>query len=409
MSQILYLEPFSGLSGDMLNGLLLDLGADLEKLKNELASLSNQEFNIQVKHCAKNNIFGTDFDVLMPDHQAKDCGITQTHHHHSRNLRDILSLINASSLSSFVKQHATNVFTDIAQAEANVHNKSLDEIHFHEVGAIDSIVDVISFFVMFEQLEISQVYSTTITEGTGFIHVAHGTMPVPVPAVMQLLNQTSFPIKQDTDVTTELVTPTGLAILKEIKPIFEPLPMHIQTKVGYGFGKKDTGKFNALRGSLLSLKHSQAKINRTNDQIVKFEANIDDQSPEQLGYIMNLLLENGALDVFYTPIQMKKNRPATLLTVLSEISQKDYFIKLILKHTSTIGVRYQVMQRVIMKRTFEKLSTTYGDIRIKNCHYQDLTKRTLEFDDCAKIAQLNKLPISTVYQKANALLNNHTN
>lgn len=409
MSQVLYLEPFSGLSGDMLNGLLLDLGADLENLKKSLNSLANQEFNIQVKRCAKNNIFGTDFDVLMPHHQPKDCGITKNHHHHSRNLTDILSLINTSCLSSFVKQHASNVFIDIAQAEANVHNKARSEIHFHEVGAIDSIVDVISFFVMFEQLKISQVYSTTITEGTGFIHVAHGTMPVPVPAVMQLLNQTSFPIKQDTDVTTELVTPTGLAILKEIKPIFAPLPMHTQTKVGYGFGKKDTGKFNALRGSLLSLKHSQAKINQTNDQIVKLEANIDDQSPEQLGYIMNLLLENGALDVFYTPIQMKKNRPATLLTVLSELNQKDYFIKLLLKHTSTIGVRYQVMQRVIMKRSFEKLATDYGEIRIKNCQYQDLTKRTLEFDDCAKIAQLNKLPISTVYQKANALLANHTN
>lgn len=408
MSHILYLEPFSGLSGDMLNGLLLDLGADVDNLKKSLTSLSNKEFEIKIEHITKNNILGTDFDVIMPHHQPKDCGIAHNHHH-SRNLKDILTLIESSALSSFVKKHASNVFYDIAKAEANVHNKSLNDIHFHEVGAIDSIVDVISFFVMFEQLQISQVYSTTITEGCGFINVAHGTMPVPVPAVIQLLNHTDFPIKQDTDVETELVTPTGLAILKELKPIFQPLPNCTQIKIGYGFGKKNTGKFNALRGRLFSLKHSQTQINQTNDQIIKIEANIDDQSPEQLGYIMNLLLENGALDVFYTSIQMKKNRPATMLSVLVDVTQKDNFIKLILKHTSTIGVRYQIFQRVVMRRSFDTLTTSYGKIRIKICQFQDLTKKTLEFDDCAEIAKINKLPISTVYQTANAALNNHTN
>ena len=448
----LYLEPFSGLSGDMLNALLLDLGADRKHLEEALKTISLDGYHLHVDRIAKSSIWGTDFDVHM-EHGEKDHGIagdfdhhhhehehehdhhehehhhhehahshthaehthehahshdhhhehTHSHHHHHgevRGLKEIETIILSSGTSDFVKEKSLEVFRDIAQAEANVHQMPVEEIHFHEVGATDSIIDIMSFFILWETLDIDAVYSTAVTEGSGTITVAHGVMPVPVPAVMQLRLGTSIPFSQDFDIHTELVTPTGLALFKAIHPIFAQPSNLTATKVGYGFGKRDTGKFNALRGTLLEkTTHSHQVVTSNNDEIIQIDTTIDDQSGEELGYIMSLLLEEGALDVHYTPVYTKKNRPATHLTLLIQEGDLERFTAILFKQTSTIGFRYQNVQRKVMTRTFETQQTSLGAVKVKKNQYGTFTKSTLEYEDCARIAHETGLSIQAVYQQ----------
>ena len=468
----LYLEPFSGLSGDMLNALLLDLGADRKHLEEALKTISLDGYHLHVDRIAKSSIWGTDFDVHM-EHGEKDHGIagdfdhhhhhhehgheqhhehehehthahshtheeqthahthshehtheqhdhdhhhehehthdghshehTHSHHHHHgevRGLKEIETIILSSGVSDFVKEKSLEVFRDIAQAEANVHQMPVEEIHFHEVGATDSIIDIMSFFILWETLDIDAVYSTAVTEGSGTITVAHGVMPVPVPAVMQLRLGTSIPFSQDFEIHTELVTPTGLALFKAIRPVFAQPSNLTATKVGYGFGKRDTGKFNALRGTLLeksTLSHQVVTSN--NDEIIQIDTTIDDQSGEELGYIMSLLLEEGALDVHYTPVYTKKNRPATHLTLLIQEGDLERFTAILFEQTSTIGFRYQNVQRKVMTRTFETQQTSLGAVKVKKNQYGTFTKSTLEYEDCARIAHETGLSIQAVYQQ----------
>jgi len=469
----LYLEPFSGLSGDMLNALLLDLGADRKHLEEALKTISLDGYHLHVDRIAKSSIWGTDFDVHM-EHGEKDHGIagdfdhhhhhhehgheqhhehehehthahshtheeqthahthshehthehshshdhhhehehthdghshehTHSHHHHHgevRGLKEIETIILSSGTSDFVKEKSLEVFRDIAQAEANVHQMPVEEIHFHEVGATDSIIDIMSFFILWETLDIDAVYSTAVTEGSGTITVAHGVMPVPVPAVMQLRLQTAIPFSQDFDIHTELVTPTGLALFKAIRPVFAQPSNLTATKVGYGFGKRDTGKFNALRGTLLEKSSlSDQVVTSNNDEIIQIDTTIDDQSGEELGYIMSLLLEEGALDVHYAPVYTKKNRPATHLTLLIQEGDLERFTAILFEQTSTIGFRYQNVQRKVMTRTFETQQTSLGEVKVKKNQYGTFTKSTLEYEDCARIAHETGLSIQAVYQQ----------
>ena len=455
----LFLEPFSGLSGDMLNALLLDLGADRKHLEESLKTISLDGYHLHLDRIAKSSIWGTDFDVHM-EHGEKDHGIagdfdhhhhehdhdhhehehthehahshtheehthahthmhehshdhhhehdhthehTHSHHHHHgevRGLKEIETIILSSGTSDFVKEKSLEVFRDIAQAEANVHQMPVEEIHFHEVGATDSIIDIMSFFILWETLDIDAVYSTAVTEGSGTITVAHGVMPVPVPAVMQLRLRTSIPFSQDFDIHTELVTPTGLALFKAIRPVFAQPSNLTATKVGYGFGKRDTGKFNALRGTLLEkTTHSHQVVTSHNDAIIQIDTTIDDQSGEELGYIMSLLLEEGALDVHYTPVYTKKNRPATHLTLLIQEGDLERFTAILFEQTSTIGFRYQNVQRKVMTRTFETKQTSLGAVKVKKNQYETVTKSTLEYEDCARIAKETGLSIQAVYQQ----------
>ena len=442
----LFLEPFSGLSGDMLNALLLDLGADRKHLEEALKTISLDGYHLHVDRIAKSSIWGTDFDVHM-EHGEKDHGIagdfdhhhhdhdhhhehehhhhehahshdhhhehehthdghthehTHSHHHHGevRGLKEIETIILSSGTSDFVKEKSLEVFRDIAHAEANVHQMPVEEIHFHEVGATDSIIDIMSFFILWETLDIDAVYSTAVTEGSGTITVAHGVMPVSVPAVMQLRLGTAIPFSQDFDIHTELVTPTGLALFKAIHPVFAQPSNLTATKVGYGFGKRDTGKFNALRGTLLEkTTHSHQVVTSHNDAIIQIDTTIDDQSGEELGYIMSLLLEEGALDVHYTPVYTKKNRPATHLTLLIREGDLERFTAILFEQTSTIGFRYQNVQRKVMTRTFETKLTSLGAVKVKKNQYGTVTKSTLEYEDCARIAKETGLSIQAVYQQ----------
>ena len=412
----LFLEPFSGISGDMLNGLLVDLGGDVTLLRSELEKLGIDGFHLHVDHIAKSAIWGTDFDVHL-HHVEKDTGIEgdfdHKHHHdhehgHShadapaRSYADIHDLIAASQLSPFVKEKSLAVFLDIAKAEAAVHNMPVEQIHFHEIGAIDSIVDIVSFFILVESLGIDTVYSTPLTEGSGTISVAHGEMPVPVPAVIQLRKGITIPITQDFTVKTELITPTGLALLKALDPIFEPIPSHFAIQsVGYGFGKRDTGKFNALRGSLLKedASHSTTNVHHTDDYIVEITTTIDDQTPEYMADNLNRFLDAGALDVYYRSIVMKKNRPGFELTLLIQNTQLEDFSTLLFKETSTIGFRYQQIDRKVMQRRFEHIDTEFGTVTVKINQYGSITKKTLEYEDCQRIAKKMQLPIQEVYNQ----------
>ncbi|PIO82404.1 lactate racemization operon protein [Loigolactobacillus backii] len=257
--RILYLDAFSGISGDMFIGALLDLGVDFEQFKQELAKLGVHGYTLKKQELAKSSIYGTDFDVIL-DHE-KDHGFVERHqagqhHQHGRHLGEILELIKNSDLSKRVKEQASAVFSEIAKAEATVHHLPLTEVHFHEVGALDSIVDIVGCCIALELLNVDQIKASELADGTGLIQVAHGQMPVPVPAVMQMRVGTAIPIKQRLDVNTELITPTGMGLVKTLVTDFGPLPTDLTAeKIGYGFGKRDTGGFNALRAIIFEKKN----------------------------------------------------------------------------------------------------------------------------------------------------------
>lgn len=250
----LYLETFSGISGDMFIGALLDLGIDFKEFQKRLSLLGVKGYKLSLKRVAHSSIFGTDFKTYLATSNKDDRRIKKTekisseHIIHHRGLNDILKLIKNSKLSDYVKKHSIAVFKDIGKAEANVHHLPLEKVHFHEVGALDSIVDIVGAFVGLEMLQVKQVYCSEVCDGSGFINVAHGVMPVPVPAVMQMRVGAQIPVRQLNNIRTELVTPTGMGILKEIVNNYESVPKDWEIKqIGYGFGDKKIPQFNALR------------------------------------------------------------------------------------------------------------------------------------------------------------------
>ncbi|MCL1632994.1 nickel pincer cofactor biosynthesis protein LarC [Sporolactobacillus sp. CPB3-1] len=393
----LYLDAFSGISGDMFIGALLDLGIDFEHFQAELTKLHVHGYQLEKRRLAKNSIYGTSFDVVL--NHEKDRGFVESaaHHHDVRHLDDIRTLIASSDLSDKIKKQSIDVFTEIARAEAVVHQLPVEEVHFHEVGALDSIVDIVGSFIALDLLGVDEVRASELSDGSGFIQVAHGQMPVPVPAVMQMRVGTHIPIRQRTDIRTELITPTGMGLVKEMVAAFGPVPEHdLLLKTGYGFGKRETGTFNALRALLFETKKSGQTVRTDHDSVLLIEANLDDQSGESLAFAMDQLIEAGALDVFFTPIYMKKNRPSCKLSVLCIPEEREVFVDLLLKHTSTIGVRYQLMQRSIMKRCFKTIDTKFGAIRIKVARSGSVVRETAEYDDCAQAARRHRVSLSEV-------------
>ncbi|WP_276520703.1 LarC family nickel insertion protein [Apilactobacillus ozensis] len=258
----LYLDAFSGISGDMFIGALLDLGIDKQAFIDKLSDLNVSGYSIDIKKIAQSSIYGMDFDVVL-EHGQKDMGFVEhhhgSHHHHhhdARHLSEVNQIIDDSGLSDYVKTNAKQVFMYIASAEAKVHNLPIEEVHFHEVGALDSIIDIVGAFVALEMLNIDKVVASPLTDGSGFIKVAHGMMPVPVPAVMEMRVDSNIPINQNTDIKTELITPTGIGIVKTIVSDFASIPSNQNIiKVGYGFGKRKTEQLNALRAVLFEKKN----------------------------------------------------------------------------------------------------------------------------------------------------------
>ena len=458
--KILYFDCFSGISGDMTLGALLDLGVDESAFRRELSKLKLEGYEIKISTKLKSGIAGKDVDVVLHGHDHghghghdhghdhehnhdhvhghghdhahehnhdhdhahehnHDHGHKHDHAHGHRNLRDIENLIDGSDLKQEVKSFSKKVFREIAGAEAKVHDKDLFEVHFHEVGAVDSIVDIVGAAICLHLLGVDKVCSSPLHDGTGFILCQHGYMPVPVPAVMEMLAGSGIPLVTE-DVNTELVTPTGMGIIKCLASSFGKMPAIRIEKTGYGMGKRETGKFNALRvvlGTLdedepvndqaanaETLKDKTAKMNDKSvsplEKILVLETNIDDMSPEIQGYAMERLLEAGALDVYQTPIQMKKNRPATMMTVLCRKQDEEAMVQILLEETSTLGVRRSEMERYCMEREFIKVVTHYGEVRMKVASLGKIEKAMPEYEDCRRIAKEMGIPIREVYQSA---------
>lgn len=388
--KILYLECNSGISGDMTVAALLDLGADRKILQEALASLPLTGYTIEIKDVFKSGIRACDFHVIL-EHKNHDHDMAYLHgnapsprgddtwhghghpsaeddHHHSaRNLNDIIEIINAGKLTENARSLAIRIFTIIARAEAAVHGKSIDEVHFHEVGAVDSIVDITAAAVCIDNLHPDQIIVSPLTDGNGQIRCQHGIIPVPVPAVTAIAANEGIVLKSS-PVQGELVTPTGAAIAAALSSGTELPSQYRILGVGSGAGKRDYASAGILRAMMLE----PANENH-HDTILSLETNVDDCTGEALSFTMQQLLEAGALDVFYTPIFMKKNRPAYLLKVLCRPEDRAMMETVIFRNTTTIGIRMQQMQRTRLERQILAVETPWGIADVKCCtHGQDI-------------------------------------
>ncbi|HAN44687.1 MAG TPA: nickel pincer cofactor biosynthesis protein LarC [Ruminococcaceae bacterium] len=388
----LYLECYSGISGDMTVAALLDLGADKAALLSALNSLKIGGFEIKIGRANKNGIDACDFDVVLTDAHEHGHGCGDKEHHH-RGINDIFDIIDNSDISVRAKQLAKDIFAVIAKAEAKIHGKPLEDVHFHEVGAVDSIVDIVGAAVCIDNLNIERVIASPLFEGTGYVRCQHGLLPVPAPATAEIFKEYSIPFKI-TQNNGEMVTPTGAAIVAALAQSFAPPEFMTIEKIGFGAGKKNFTSANVLRAMLINASDGSS------DEIVKLECNIDDITGEQLGYAMEILIGSGANDCFYTPIFMKKNRPAYLLTVLCEPNNRENIIKLIFKHTTTIGIRTSRMPRIKMKRMIYTIDTIYGEVQIKQCAYDDIIKNYVEYETAKKLAVQNNVPVDDVFRAA---------
>lgn len=410
--KVLYFDCFSGISGDMTLGALLDLGIDSQVFVKELQKLNLPGYEIRVQKKVQQGIAGTDVEVLIPDHHPEECKVTphlthvhahthtHSHHdqpqppvHHGRNLTDIEQLIDESNLNHSVKAFSKQVFREIARAEGKVHHRPMEEVHFHEVGAIDSIVDIVGAAICLDLLGVKRVISSALHEGQGFIECQHGLIPVPVPAVMEMLAESPIPVISE-NVNTELVTPTGLGIIKCLAAEFGPLPAMMVDKVGYGFGKRDTGRLNALRVVMGTLVEAAIAV----EEITSLETNVDDMSPELLGYMMERLLASGALDVYYTPIYMKKNRPAVMITVMAEKGSEEKLARIILEESSTLGIRITNNRRYYLPREIVSIETEWGRVKVKVASQGSIRKVAPEYEDCKRIAGQTGIALQEIYR-----------
>ena len=422
----LYLDIFSGISGDMFLGAMIDLGIDAKKLETELSKLNLEGYLINVSRKTKANIEGVKFDVhLLPkEGEAQSGSLSHSHEHshshshehshshshdndehtHERNFDDIKKLINKSSLSKWVKEKSVAVFRRVAEAEGKVHGMPPDDVHFHEVGAIDSIIDIIGACVALELLGKPFVLSAPVVEGTGWVDCAHGRFPVPTAATLEILTARGVTVKQ-CDEPHELVTPTGAAILAEFAERFELIKGLIPERIGYGLGTRDMHtRPNVLRvvlGKLDSFDEQTASLDWHSDTVSVIETNLDDINAEHLGYFVEEALKDGALDVFYIPIQMKKNRPGVLLTILCNNVDVDRFSEKILRETSAFGVRRSNVDRRKLQREISTLDTTMGEVQVKLGRLNGkVIQASPEYESCRELALKKGVALKDVYAAA---------
>jgi uncharacterized protein (TIGR00299 family) protein len=401
--KVLYYDCFAGISGDMNLGAMIDIGVDKDYLISELDKLSVGGFQISVSKELKNGISGTSVSVDLIKSNIKNTDSGHSHVHkqqlENRNLEDIVKIITVSGLSEYVKKLSIQIFTRIAEAEAKIHHKTVSEIHFHEIGAIDSIVDIVGAAICFDYLKPDIIMASSIELGGGFVECAHGTFPVPAPATAEIL--AGIPVRSGA-VMHETTTPTGAAILASVVNEFTDNTAFIIEKVGYGLGHKDFEIPNLLRVFL-------GKINRADDTkssvSLIVECNIDDMNPELYDYIFDSLFRVGANDVFITPIIMKKSRPAVTLSVLCNAEIEHEVEKILFEETSTLGVRKYKVGKTMLDRKITSIDTPFGQIRIKSAFYNGrLIKSKPEYEDCLRIAKDKQVPISEVYNMVNELL-----
>jgi hypothetical protein len=401
----LFLDLSSGISGDMCVAALIDLGVDARELEQELKKLRLDGYHLHVARGRKASLDGVKFDVHVADEHSHDHshahGHTHTHtHEHGRNFAQIRQLITASELSDWVKQKSVAVFERLATAEGKIHGLPPEQVSFHEVGAVDSIVDIVGACVALEMLGKPRVLASPVIEGTGWIECAHGRLPIPAPATLAILGARGIPLSQ-CDEPNELVTPTGAALLAEFVDAFSPMRKLVAEKIGYGLGTRDNrSRPNALRAILGEACAAEAHDWET-DTIVVLETNLDDINAEILGNFMEKALAAGALDVFHTAIQMKKSRPGVLLTILCAEADADKFTLLLLRETSTFGIRRYTAERRKLRREFVAVQTPHGSVTVKVGKLDGkVLQAAPEFESCRKLADAARVPIKEVYDAA---------
>ena len=456
----LYLDIFSGIAGDMFIGALIDLGVDAAKLERELKKLKLDGYHLHVLRGEKSAIAGVKFDVhLAHDHRhfheqphehdhdddhdhghrheevhhhhhehghnhEHDHGHVHTHEHNhghehphdhdhdhddQRNFLQIKQLIASSKLSAWVKAKSIAVFQRIAEAEGKIHGMPAAEVHFHEVGAVDSIVDIVGAAIALELLGKPRVFASPVVEGTGWIRCAHGRFPVPAPATLAILGARGIGVTQCEE-PHELVTPTGAALLAEFVESFGPMQDLVAEKIGFGLGTRDNqtrpNVVRAVFGTVAKAADAKAKSPKTGldwetDRIAVLETNLDDCTGEILGSVVETALAAGALDVFHTPIQMKKNRPGVLLTILCNEGDADKFSELLLRETTAFGVRKTIAERRKLRREFAPVKTDFGEVTVKIGRLGGkLIQAAPEYESVKKIAAQKKVPLKLVHTAA---------
>lgn len=416
MSKTLYLECYSGISGDMTVAALLDLGADREVLKESLKSLPVGGFRTEITRVKKSGLDACDFSVILEqdnhDHDMEylhgsEKSYTGHHEHHHghtyshehphehRGMKEITEIIQKSEMTVRAKKMAMRVFGILAQAESKAHGVPVEEVHFHEVGAVDSIVDIAAIAICMDNLDISNVIVPVLYEGTGFIRCQHGQIPVPVPAVTHIAETHKLKLKI-TDIQGELVTPTGAAVVAAFRTS-DRLPEDFTIlKTGIGAGKRQYRCPGILRAMLIR----ETTDLQIKDIIWKLETDMDDCGGEMMGHVMNLLMANGAREVHYTPIYTKKNRPAYTLTVICKESEREKLENLIFSETTTIGIRRVEMERTILQREIQKKDTPVGTAIVKACTLPDGNIRYYpEYENVAELAERNQLSFRETYDR----------
>lgn len=401
--KILYFDCSSGISGNMTLGALTEIIGDENYLLNELKKLNIDGYKIEISKKIKNGITGTYVDVILDNehtldhhtdlhehHHEHNHSSSHEHHHEHRNLEDVNKIIENSSLNNDVKDLAKKIFLRVAEAESKVHNKTLDEVHFHEVGAIDSIVDIVGTAILINKINPDKIISSIVNDGYGFIECAHGTISVPVPATSEIFVNSKVKFRQ-IDIDTELVTPTGAAIIAELAEEFKTLPTMTIEKIGWGTGSKDLKIPNVL-------KVYYGDMQEKAEDFLVMETNIDDSTGEILGYVQEKLFEEGALDVFFTPIFMKKGRPAYRLTVACKRKDMLKLQNIIFRETTTIGIRYRFESRTELAREFVEIDTKYGKIKAKKVINNGETYKYPEYENMKKLAKENNIPLKELYK-----------
>ncbi len=430
--RIAYLECFSGMSGDMFLGALVDSGVSPRALKETVAALG-VEARLEISRVTRSGISATKVDVVVGaekdlpreeywaqpaathshEHQHSEAHHEHEHphhehaahehsaheHSHARGLKEIRSIIHRAAISDRAKATAVAIFEALGAAEAKIHNTAVEEIHFHEVGAVDAIVDIVCAAVGAEALGVDEIICSPLNVGGGMVKCAHGTFPVPAPATVELLK--GAPV-YSSELQAELVTPTGAAIVKTLAARFAAFPQMKIEKTGYGAGSRDfPGHPNVVRLVIGESAASALAAKTASETITVIEANLDDLNPQVFGYVLDRLLQEGALDVFGMPVQMKKNRPGTLLTVLCKPEDAGKLTQLIFTETTTLGVRRREETRQTLARRWENVRTQWGDVRIKIASMNGtVTNYAPEYEDCRRIAAEHHVPLKTVMGEA---------
>jgi uncharacterized protein (TIGR00299 family) protein len=385
----LYFDCFAGASGDMILGALANAGADTVLLLDQLRLLGVAGYDVEFSTVDRSGISATRADVRTTEERAH------------RHLSDILKIINDAGLSDAVKERASLIFTRLAQAEARVHNMPVERIHFHEVGALDAIIDVVGACVCFELLGIERFISSGLHVGSGMVQMAHGSFPVPPPAVAELLK--GAPV-YSSDIKGELVTPTGAAIISAVCEEYGPLPRMSIDATGYGAGGREYENFpNVLRVIIGEDAFEKSAGAAIDERLLMIETNVDDMSPQVFGYLMDQAFERGALDCYLTPVQMKKNRPGVLISILCRPTEREALSALLFSETTTLGLRCYGVSRRALVRESVRVETTYGSIDVKLARFDEgRVKAMPEYEQCRAAARAAGVPLREVEEAARA-------